>query len=248
MNYKILSIALAITLIGVLAYFLTRSRLLVVDISQERTSDFDKNSTALIIKGDSSNEISFTREDLKGIFDIPKFNKVVDLGKELTEELERKNKLLDSVKTGEPLTLYTASSRWRNFTEWNTRTGNFIREIKPNGFAFGKYRIRKMLKAIDEINKDIMKRGYCGTPDSIPAICDSLIYGVRLNLTFNKVPGNKDYIDALFTPYIKKEGKSYFPIKTYGTKENNNGMKMTGDDDPNDLLLNASIPCPNNCN
>lgn len=240
MNYKTLSLMLAIVLIGTLAYFLLLPRPSIIEKDGNKIL-MDQTNQSLVLEKDGE-AVNFSFEELIGLFDMVDYNKVMDVDPSLIAEWEASNKVIDSVDTGSPLDLNTAATRWRAFSQWNTRRYNLIREIKPNGFAFGKHRIRKMLNRIDAVNEGIMQRGDCGTPNSIGAVCDSLIYGVRLNLTFNKEAGNKDHIDALFTP-IKKDGKSYHPIRTY-TRDNT--AKAQGDLD--DMLLNASIPCPNNCN
>ena len=209
--YKISTIVLLIALITVIFFFINKQ----------------KNQQAFYLT-DKGKKVFITKKDIKDLFS---FNDLLDLDPRFVDKLDSANNSIDSVKTGKPLTLRTAGQNWRSFKKWNTKRGNFIREIKPNGFAFGKYRIRRMLYKIDSMNRKITERGNL----------DSLIVGVRLNLSHTVDPLNpraKPSIDALFTP-IKANGNSFYDIETE--------IKTATLDGTNEMLLNTSVPCPNNC-
>jgi hypothetical protein len=141
----------------------------------------------------------------------------------LLNEWENRNKNI-SASSGTTLSIQEAATKLKEFKRWNTQVGNLVREIKPHGYAFGKERIRKMLNKMDSINTSH------GT---------DIIQGVRLYLTLTPRPNQstRNHLDLLFVP-IKKDGSPFYDFTSESTLTSGN---------PDDMLLNTSVPCPDEC-
>lgn len=142
-----------------------------------------------------------------------------------SEELQDKwiNTEMDSVERGRFISRDSAIIKMADFTKWNKKLLFNKHKISPYGFGFGLSKMRRLIKAIDRENKKHLNQ-----PDSI-------IYGVRVNLTRTvSSESKKDYLDAMIVPVLKNNN---FYV---GLSAKSN---LTGDD----LLLNTSLPCPKNC-
>lgn len=175
------------------------------------------------------NKFRVTQEMLGELYESNAVLSISD--QELIEEWEQLNTNIDSGATGRKISLRDAISKRDSFNTWNKKKFNFVKEITPFGFAFGKQRIRKMLTEIDSTNRELIR---LKKPDS-------LIYGVRAYLSFSKNKrGRKSrHLDLVFVP-IMQNGNAYYNL----SKTNPKALK-TLQDDP--MLLNTSSPCPKMC-
>jgi len=199
--YKILTYVLAIALIATVFYF---------------KSQTEKLATFIDEKG---NKVQREKGMLDELF---AFNEVMEIDSETLEKWKSLNSSFDP-NTGTPLPIDVAHRNLDSFRKWNKKKFNFIKEIKPNGFAFGINRIRTLVDMIDSINIEN----------------NNIIAGIRINLTHtpNTDKKKKPTIDALIIP-IKADGNNYIDLT------NDEGENYLT---PNDLLLNTSLPCPDNC-
>lgn len=180
-------------------------------------------------KDPNGGELTITQEMLVELFE---FNDVVNISdQKMIEKWEKLNANIDSANTGRKIKLESVVSKKDSFDTWNKKKFNFVKEITPFGFAFGKQRIRKMLTEIDSTNRELLRLQKQ----------DSLIFGVRAYLTFsNNQQGRRSrHFDLVFVP-IMKNGHSYYDLSGKTKKA------LTGGDDP--MLLNTSSPCPKMCN
>ncbi len=203
MNYKISTYVLAIVLIATVFYFKNQPT---------ETKKF---------KDYKGNFIEYTQETQD---EVNAFNEIMDVDEEVI--LEWKNKEIDSINTGKALKISEAYTKLKDFSEWNNKLGNGIKQISPYGFAFGTQTIRNLLKAINKENRKMHQANNT----------TNLIYGIRINLSHTIGPKGVPYLDALIVP-IKKNGYNYIKI----TKADSVSLVT------NDLLLNTSWPCPDNC-
>lgn len=207
MNYKLLSMILGVGLIGSNAYFLSNQQ----SIQKLKYQN---------IKGE---EFNITQEHL---IELREFNEVIYVDDAATNKgWEERNTIIDSLTTGAAISEEMANKKIKKFTDWNNQFGNLTRPIKPFGYAYGKGRIRAMLKKIDEINSKLIDES-------------EKIYGVRLYLSFTPRPGQatRNHLDLTFVP-IKRNGKPYHNLLS--------ASKLNEGDD--NSLLNTSAPCPNEC-
>jgi len=177
----------------------------------------------------NGNPIQITQEMLDELFEV---NDVLNIAEQpLTEKGATATARIDSVLTGRRIPVARAISKTDSFITWNKRKFNLVREITPYGFAFGKHRMRKMLMAIDSVNRILTAKG-----DT-----ENLIYGVRAYLTLSKnhLAKNDRHLDLLFVP-ITKDGNNYIPLTPSAKKAISLG-------DEGNLMLNTSAPCPNVC-
>lgn len=175
------------------------------------------------------NKFRVTQNMLNELFE---FNEAINVSDpDLIKKWEQQNVNIDSGKTGQKIKLENVRNKKDSFNTWNKKKFNFVKEITPFGFAFGKQRIRKMLSEIDSTNRELIR----------VQKQDSLIFGVRAYLAFsNNNQGKKNrHLDLVFVP-IMKNGNSFYDLSNRGKKE------LASSDDP--MLLNTSSPCPKMCN
>ncbi len=206
MNFKTLSIILAIAMVASNAYFLSQPSQTESSFNNEKGENF-----------------TLTQKDVNDLFNFMDPLTVED--STLLLLWKQKSAIMDST-SGTPFSPVDAAHKLKEFKDWNTQTGNLIRKIKPHGFAFGKNRIRNLLKEIDNINRQ--------ETDS-----DKKIYGVRAYLTLTPRPNEpkRHYLDLMLVP-IKQDGTPYHDLF-------NKALTQTT---TSDALLNTSLPCPDQCN
>ncbi|HEY3402056.1 MAG TPA: hypothetical protein VGK59_01650 [Ohtaekwangia sp.] len=216
--FKALTLILSALLIGVIIYFNNR---------EEENFLLDDDGNEIV--DDEGNKILVTRSLIK---ELLSFNRAFNISDPvLIERWERANKNIDSVNTGKKLSQYQAYHKKDSFNTWNKKKVNFVKEITPFGFAFGKYRIRKLLAEIDSTNRRLEDRNST----------DSLIYGIRayLNFSRNHLKKKDRYFDLMLVP-ILKNGEPFFELK----KKPEETMKSTSPT----VIVNTSSPCPKMCN
>lgn len=170
---------------------------------------------------DKGNEIVI---DEKFKEDISSYLDLMTLDEKFVQKL--KDAKLDSTNTGVFQTRDEAKSKLGSFKEWNKKFLRNKLKITPYGFAFGLNKMRRLLAAIDRENK---------TNHNEP---DRIIHGVRVNLSKTYSYEDKEtYLDVMIVP-IMENGKNYINLT-----EDENSLLPPSDD----LLLNTSLPCPDNC-
>lgn len=167
------------------------------------------------------------------LHELYELNSVMNISDpELIEAWEQLNVNIDSAKTGRKISLKNVISKRDSFNTWNKKKFNFVKEITPFGFAFGKQRIRTMLREIDSTNRELTKLKKT----------DSLILGVRAYLSFSRNQNGKKtrHLDLVFVP-IMRNGNTFYNLKKYDHKV------LTALRQNNPMLLNTSSPCPKMC-
>lgn len=136
--------------------------------------------------------------------------------------------LIDSVKTGRPVTLNEAINKMRVFNQWNRiiTSNDTTYKVAPFAFAFGNAQIRRLLRISNRYNRNLD-----------PSDTLNRLEGIRVYLTFTEpVPGSgKKHLDLVMIP-VKANGDDMFDI-------NPDSLKFI-QEPPG---LNTSAPCPNNC-
>jgi hypothetical protein len=140
---------------------------------------------------------------------------------------KQKNLNLDSTY-GTPFSPVGAATKLKEFDDWNMPIGQLVRRLKPNGFAFGKNRLRKLLRGIDSLNNK--------TTDP-----NKQIFGVRIYMTHTprETEPKRNHLDLMFVP-IKRDGTPFHGLF-------NKGQILTQVSDTTNTLLNTSLPCPDAC-
>lgn len=137
------------------------------------------------------------------------------------------SKKIDSL-SGANLSYDEADEKMKKFRQWNDII--ITKRLKPRAFAFGLERVNNMLSDILIANQKL--------PDN------NKIVGVRAYLVRTHSDATstrkKWHLDILLVPVLKS-GDDYIEFRN--DKRNEKFLL----NEPNDMLLNTSIPCPNNC-
>lgn len=186
--------------------------------------------SATYFEDSQGNKLKITQPMLNELYEMNNVMSISD--PELIDTWEQLNVNIDSGKTGRKIRLKDAISKRDSFNTWNKKKFNFVKEITPFGFAFGKQRIRTMLREIDSTNRELNKLKKT----------DSLIHGVRAYLSFSRNNNGKKsrHLDLIFVP-IMKNGNTFYNLKKYTHK----ALGAARQNDP--MLLNTSSPCPKMC-
>lgn len=150
--------------------------------------------------------------------------------------------LTDTVtgETGEFIPLETGRRKYEKFRNWNRRTtgmGREIKEIEPYAWGLGKRRLKTWLERVSIFNA-VARETEIDT-----------IVGLRLYLVMSEKReenGNTfDHLDLMTMP-VFKGGKDVFDLKP-DVLEKYEELKMKDSMLSDGLILNATLPCPNNC-
>lgn len=174
------------------------------------------------IKNTEGESVNLSPQDIEALY---QFNADLAFDNEEIQKQWRDNKEVRP-ETGDWVTTVEAEAKMTNFTTWNTRRFNFRKEISPRGFAFGLKRLKELTQRIDSVNTNILTH----EPDELK------IQGVRIYLTFSKIQSNRTrHLDLMMIPVLGN-GNDYINLST-------KSIATIGDE----MILNTSSPCPDNC-